>query len=249
MSQLPVLASDTNNPAFVGATNPDSVLIVRFHNERPLKNEFESVKQQRPVWFDVVWIEIKIAGNEKLIIERPMTEGDKARFPLHWAHYQNTHSNDPAKQGTPLNQWPLLQPSQVVMLRAMHFETVEQVAFSSDENISKIGMLAGMAPLSFRNAAKGYLSVAKDASILQRQADENKALQDKIDKQATDFAEQMAEMRAMVVAVQQQRPQRAAKPAKKTRAPMSEERKEALRVQLADARAKKAAGVSPQPGA
>lgn len=243
MSQIGMLASDANNPEFQGAMNPDSLLHVRFY-KRAVQNNFKTMKEERPVFDDMIFLEIHTPGNTLNIIDRPKKYEDERRFPMQWAHYMNMNSSDPLRQGTPLEQWPLLQPSQVAMLRAVQFFTVEQIAFASDEQIGKIGMIAGMAPLSFRDRAKGYLSVAKDASILQRQADENKALQEQMAKQATDFAAQMAEMRAMVVAVQQ-KPQRAPKAAKKTRAPMSEERKDALRKQLADARAKKA-GITEQ---
>lgn len=191
MANIGALASDADSKEFQGAINPDQLLHVRFYS-RACPNAFKTLKEARPIFDDVMFIAIHTPGNTLNIIDRPMKDDDKRRFPLQWAHYANTHSNDPTKQGTPLEQWPLLQPSQVAMLRAVQFFTVEQVAFASDEQIGKIGMIAGMQPMSLRDRAKGYLAVAKDTSILQKQADENKALHDEIG----DLKKQMADLMA-----------------------------------------------------
>lgn len=193
MANLAMLATDDNNPEFVGARNPDSLLHVRFY-ERALANNFQSEKQGRPIFDTVVFIEIHTPGNQLNIIDRPKIKQDEFRFLQQWQHYVATHSDDPAKQGTPLSQWPLLDVAKVEMLRAMKFFTVEQIAYASDEQINHLGMLAGMSPLSFRDRAKAYLEVARDASVVSAREAELKDANAKLEAQAVEMAAMKAQM-------------------------------------------------------
>lgn len=198
MANLAMLATDDNNPEFVGARNPDSLLHVRFY-ERALPNNFQTEKQGRPIFDSIVFIEIHTPGNQLNIIDRPKIQQDELRFLPQWQHYVATHSDDPAKQGTPLSQWPLLDVAKVEMLRAMKFFTVEQVAYASDEQIGHIGMLAGMSPLSFRDRAKAYLEVARNANSVSIKDAELKAAQARLEAQDAELAkmkEQMAQILA-----------------------------------------------------
>src|ERR1035437_7478036 len=141
MANLAMLASDDNNPEFAGARNPDSLLHVRFY-ERALPNNFRSVEEGRPIYDNITFIEIHTPGNQLNIIDRPKRQEDELRFRPQWQFFKDAHSDDPAKQGTPLSQWPLVDIAKAEMLKALKFFTVEQVAFASDEQIAHIGMLA-----------------------------------------------------------------------------------------------------------
>ena len=159
-----MLASDLNNPEFAGAINPDSRLAVKFYS-RPVKLEFESEAQGRPIYRDMDYIQIFVPGDATSVFDQPVRDDHKARFPLQWAHYQNKHGGDSKEIGTPINQWPRLTPAQAEELRALKFYTVENIAHASDQNIQKVGMLAGMSPYAFREHAQRFLSVAAgDAS-------------------------------------------------------------------------------------
>jgi hypothetical protein len=200
MANLAQLASDDNNPDFVGAKNPDDLLYVRFH-EVPLQNNFQTEKEGRPIFDTIIFTEITTPGNQLNIIDRPKNKQDEFRFPRQWAHYKNTHSDDPAKQGTPLSAWPFLDVAKVEMLKAMKFFTVEAVAYASDEQITHLGMLAGMAPLSFRDKAKAYLEVARDSSIVSRREEELKETKAKLTEIEAKHASEMAEMNAKMQAI------------------------------------------------
>ncbi len=56
-----MLASDVNNPAFVGATDPDAALVVMFY-DRPVQDNFKSSKEGRAIFSDVVYIKINTPG-------------------------------------------------------------------------------------------------------------------------------------------------------------------------------------------
>lgn len=188
------LETDLANRNFAGAMNPDDLLWVQF-SIKPMQDNFQTQKQQKPVFIDQLWVEIRVPGNQLLTIETPATEEHKRRFPRQWAYFQQTHGNDGQNVGTPLAQWPLLRPSQVEELKALKFYTVEQIAFASDEQIGRVGMTAGMAPLGFRERAKLYLETARDNAVAVRQAEEIKARDAQIEK----MNKELAELREMVL--------------------------------------------------
>lgn len=182
-----MLASDDANTDFMGAHNPDSKLHVRFYM-RPVPNGFKTIEEGHPIFEDRTYIEIHTPGSQLNVIDRPYRDSDKARFPLHWAHFQNTHGPGNTQNiGTPVAQWPRLTPAMCEMLKALKFYTVESIAFASDEQINAIGMMAGVAPIALREAAVIYLKVAKDSSFVQKQAAE----MDEMKKQMAELQEQL----------------------------------------------------------
>ena len=83
MSQM--LASDLNNPEFVGASNPDARLSVVFFS-KPLKNNFRTEQEGRPIFDDCDMVRIYVPGDDKNIVETFVRDDHKRRFPLQWAH-------------------------------------------------------------------------------------------------------------------------------------------------------------------
>lgn len=208
----PMLATDLNNPDFAGAINPDSKLSVQFYC-RPVRNNFQSEKEQRPIFEDKDYVKIFIPGDATNIIDAPVTEEHKQRFPMHWAHFKNSTSGE-ANVGTPITQWPLVSRSMAEELKAVKFFTVESVALASDAQLQSIGMKAGMSPMSFREAAKAYLAVAKDAGIVARQAAENKALQEQL-AALTAKVEAMSQPKSSVASQKSEEPKTLEKPKRK----------------------------------
>ncbi len=181
------LETDMGNQNFAGARNPDDLLWVQF-SVKPIQNNFKTQSEGRPIFEDQIWVEIRVPGNQLLTIERPMDPSDKFRFPRQWTYFQTTHGAEGQNVGTPLTQWPMLRPSQVEELRALKFYTVEQVAFASDQQIGTTGMIAGMAPFSFRERAKLYLESAKDTALAVKQEEEIKRRDAQIAKMQEDLA-------------------------------------------------------------
>ena len=173
-----MLASDLNNPEFVNPINPDSQLTVRFYS-KPVKNEFKTQIEGRPIFQDTDYIEIMTPGDKDNTVDTPAMEHHKQRFPLHWAYYKNNGGSN-AQIGTPLEQWPLITGSQAAELKALKFFTVDSVAGASDEQITRIGLAGGMQPFAFREKARLFLSVAKDLSFSTKQAEANKANENRI---------------------------------------------------------------------
>jgi hypothetical protein len=185
------VASDLDNTDFAGAVNPDSRLAVQFYT-RPLQNEFETNKQGRPIFQDVDFVKIFVPGDSTTVIDTPVREEHKKRFPLHWAHFQNLHGSDTKEIGTPLSQWPRLSQSQVEELRALKFYTVDQVASASDASLQRLGMVAGMSPYAFRDHAIRFLALAKDDSVAQAAEERAKALEAELESMREETDEKIA---------------------------------------------------------
>lgn len=163
-----MLASDIANKEYVGASNPDSRLAVRFYS-RPVQNNFETQKQGKPVFQDVDMVHIEIPGDKNSVIDTFARQHHVDRFPIQWARYKNAHG-ELQETGTPLSAWQLITAAQAEELKAQKFRTVESIAGASDAQLQSIGMVAGMAPLSFRARAQAWLAAAKDSAIVQTQA-------------------------------------------------------------------------------
>jgi len=195
--QAQMVASDDANPNFVGAHNPDDRLPVVFYS-KAVKNEFESAKQGRPIFFDVDMIKIYVPGDDTLVVDTFVREDHKQKWPRQWAHYQNKRSGDQRLVGkTPLTEWPRLTQSQVEELRAMKFFSVDDIANAGDSALQSLGMVGGMSPFAFREAAQRFLKVAagdaQDTKLQQALAAQTQA--------NADLQEQMKAMQAQLAAL------------------------------------------------
>jgi hypothetical protein len=166
-----MLASDDNNPNFLGARNPDSALMVKFHRKAVLQ-PFQTKEQARPIYQDVDYIEIFTPGSQLNIIDTPVRDEHKRRFPQQWANYQAKHGNDNAPAGTPVSAWPFLTGAQAEEFKAVKFFTVEQIANASDFQLQSLGMIGGANPHVIRERAKAYLQAASGAAPAESQAAE-----------------------------------------------------------------------------
>jgi hypothetical protein len=185
----PYLASDLANPEFVGPMNPDDLAIVEFYNNDKVLNGYQSEIEGRPIFETVVYVKIQFPGDTRAINDRPANDYDKVRWPRHWAHFQKGAAGG-FSQGTPLENWPLLRPNQVEELKAIGFKTVDQIGGASDQQLSRIGMIAGMSAIALRDAAIRFLAVAKDAGMLEQQMAMNKRLEDALAAQQQQMADQ-----------------------------------------------------------
>ena len=140
--------------------NPDNALWVEFFDDTVLQT-FLSEQEGRPIYHDVVKIRIRIPGNDTLVIERPVEEGDKIRFPRHWAFFEAKAKNGD-HPGTPLSEMPGVTKAAVENLRVRGFYTVEQFAAASDQVLSGLGMGAGVSPIGFRDQCKRFLGAAAE---------------------------------------------------------------------------------------
>lgn len=132
------------------------------------------------------FVRIIVPGDKTSIVEQPVREDHKERFPRQWLYFQ-MKNNEGAIIGTPLNDWHLASPAdltkgQMEELHILKFQSVEQVATASDAQMQRFGMGGS----GLRERAKAFLS-RKNRSDAQVELDETK-------KKLAELQEQMAEL-------------------------------------------------------
>ena len=182
----------------------DARLAVQFY-KKSLKQDIASDEAGRPIFKEFDFVRIMIPGDNLTEIDTYAQESHKQRFPRQWAHYQNQVSNHEDIVGTPLEQWPQITRSQAEELRGLKFHTVESIADCSDQQLQRIGMVAGMSPYNFRLKAKSFLNLANNsAEVAQREAEmqalraENDKIKEETDAKLAAMQEQMSALLAAV---------------------------------------------------
>ena len=198
----PMMASDANNPQFVGAYNPDAALVVKFYS-KAVHQPFPSVAAGRPIYENVDYIQIFTPGNQLNIIDTPVRPEHKQRFRAQWMEYESGRGSGMEK-GTPLTQWPAISAAQAEEFRAVKFFTVEQLALASDLQLQSLGMIGGMNPAVIRDRAKAFLSLAAGNAPTEKLAQENAEMKQRL----ADMERQMQALLAGKPAVQEEKPKR-----------------------------------------
>lgn len=109
------------------------------------------------------FVRIVTPGDKTNIIDQPVREDHKERFPRQWLYFQMKNS-DAAQIGVPLKAWNEERPGdltegQMMELQILKFQTVEQIATASDSQIQRIGMGAA----GLRERARLYLTTRNRA--------------------------------------------------------------------------------------
>ena len=190
----------------------DARLAVTFY-KRSVKQEDESLAAGRPIFKEFDFVRICVPGDNLTEIDTYAQESHKNRFPRQWAHYQNRTAGHEEIIGTPIEQWPLISRSQADELKGIKFHTVEAVANCSDQQLQRIGMIAGMSPHSFREKAKAFLNLATEsAEVSQREQElqalkeENAKIKAETDAKLAAMQEQMSALLAAVAKPKTRKP-------------------------------------------
>lgn len=170
MSFAPVQEISKNGQVVHG---DDKGLYVEFE-KRPVHMEADSLKEGRPIYKDVDFINIMIPGDRTKNVVRPVSDNDKLRFPSQWKAFENQEKA--VISGTPITEWGILTKSQALEFKAMNIHTVEQMAEISDTALEGLGLGAR----EYREKAKLFISKATDGAALM-------ALQTKYDNLQKDF--------------------------------------------------------------
>ena len=106
------------------------------------------------------YVRIMAPGDKTNILDQPLRDDHKERFPRQWLHYQIQQNEGAAEQmGTPLSQWNKDSPEeinrdQIAELNILKFVTVEQLALASDAQLQRVGM----GGIGLRERARLYLN-------------------------------------------------------------------------------------------
>ena len=181
-------------------SNPDSRLAVKFY-KRPVKLENESIEQGRPIFQEFDFIKILVPGDALTEIDTYVTEAHKSRFPIQWANYMNRQGSTESFSGTPITEWPQVSASQAEELKGIKFHTVESIAYASDQQLQKIGMIAGMSPHNFRERAKKFLNLAEESAQISKRDEELTQLREENAKIKAETDAKLAEMQSQMTAL------------------------------------------------
>jgi hypothetical protein len=189
--------------------HPDARLHVTFY-KRALEIKDETAAQGRPIFKEYDFVKILVPGDALNEIDTIAREGHKERFPRQWAAYVNKSGSEESFVGTPVSQWPLISISQAEELKGIKFHTVESIANCSDQQLQRIGMIAGMSPYQFRDKAKSFLNLATESAEASKKEEELAQLKEENAKirSETDakLAQMQEQMTALLAAVGEKKP-------------------------------------------
>jgi len=146
-----MLASDLNNPEFIGAVNPDDLLHVEIYWHEPIDKWASEVATQKAGKRVVVkgpkqeYIRIMRPGDKDTIHEVALREDHKVRFPRQYHYWQIAEGLVDGGKDVPgwkLDDWPELDDNAELKreLHFLRFWTVEQIAGAQDAQIQKMGI-------------------------------------------------------------------------------------------------------------
>ena len=182
----------------------DSRLQVRFY-KKSVQQEQESIDAGRPIFKDFDFVQICVAGDTLTEIDTYALQNHKTRFPIQWANYMNRQgAHDEELVGTPIAEWPLVSKSQAEELRAIKFQTVESIANASDQQLQRMGMIAGMSHYAFRDKAKAFLNLATSSAETDKREHEINVLKEELAKKELETAKIKAETDAKLALMQEQ---------------------------------------------
>ena len=177
---------DPRNPGAGDDRTPVQFYMGAWHDQS------ESEKQGRPIYKDMEYI--RIMTSKDAIIDRPIRDTDKQRWPRAYSAWRQTGVSEPGSQGTPLSAWPLMTRAQVEEYRYFKIYTVEQLGEMPDS--------MGTALMGFnklKTLAKAYCEVAKGQAPLiamQKEVDEGKATITELNDRIAKLAARLEKMEA-----------------------------------------------------
>jgi hypothetical protein len=91
------------------------------------------------------FVRIMVPGDKTNVVDRPVRDSDKQRFPRQWLAFQVKGAEGLEAIGTDLAEWHKSRPEEISRnqldeLRILKFQTVEQVATATDGQLQRVGM-------------------------------------------------------------------------------------------------------------
>ena len=185
-----MLASDLNNPEFVGAANPDDMLHVEFFWKEPISKWQSELQGKEVRGKRIPFVRMMKPGDKTSIHETAVRDDHKARWPRKWLAWQMKEGLIEGADNVPgwkIEEWDAVKDkeSQLHEMKYLRFYTVEQIAGASDAQIQRLGI----GGIGLREQAK--------AAIKERSRAEYKIEMDAKDKQLREMQERLAKLEAM----------------------------------------------------
>lgn len=154
----------------------DESLIVAFRWEA-IEIKSQSDAEGLPKFKDVEYVEIRQPGARDPLYDGPLKENHKERFkPRYLAWKEN---REIAREGLPLEQWPILGGARIKELKAVGVHTVQELANVPDSLLPRLGLFGAQT----RQKAKDWIANAKDSGVLSSLRSENDKLKEQLEFQ------------------------------------------------------------------
>jgi len=127
----------------------DEKLAIRFFRKAKQDSE-SSIRENRPVFMEIDYIQIVVPGDRTSTIVRPVTDSDIGRFGKQYEHWKKTNQEE-MLNGTPLDAWGILNLAQIEEFRYFGVRTIEHMANLRDDICQKI-----MEPLSLSRKPRHF---------------------------------------------------------------------------------------------
>lgn len=146
--------------------------------KRSVHNPFKSGQLGSPQYDAKDYIKIEPPGDTTQIVDREIKAHEPRQYAEQWSQYLN--SQEQVASGTPLTFLFPQEPDIVETLKHYKFHTVEQLAHASDTALQGIPM----GGFDFREKAKKFAGMSKDAARFHQVEQSLKDKDYKIDEQA-----------------------------------------------------------------
>lgn len=117
--------------------NPTGGVFPEFY-VREVEDKKQTKEAGRPIFKDVEYVRIMIAGDKLNIPEFKVTDEHKNRWPEHYKAFKE--GREAPINGTPIDEWQGISRTRAKELRAIGIRTVEDLASLHDNAIQRIGM-------------------------------------------------------------------------------------------------------------
>jgi hypothetical protein len=101
-----------------------------------IQNDEATEREGRPIYVDTECIQI--FNSKDNIIDRPVRDSDRKRWPAAYGAWKQGGDGEPGATGTRLSHWPLMTRAQVEEFKFFKVYTVEQLADLPDSTVQKI---------------------------------------------------------------------------------------------------------------
>ena len=169
-------------------------MVVEFYLHS-VKDEEQSLEQERPIWNEVPYVMIRVPGQNQQIVRRPVRTGqhpmhDNNRFHNEYVAFKQQKSQP--LEGTPLSEWPVVDKSQILELAHFGIKSVEHLANLNDGNAQNHMGLSDL-----KNKAKRWLESATSAAPMAKLESELKERDNKIETLEHVVGEMQKELKKM----------------------------------------------------
>jgi hypothetical protein len=151
------------------------------------QNKAKTITEGRPIFDQIPFVTIISPGDNKNVPDTKVLEEHRQRWPKQWEAFEK--GLEQPINGTPINQWPILNNAQVAELKALNIYTIEDVASLSDGGTQQVTGL-----MTLKQQAIAHLATSKDDGVIYEALDKV----EKLTEQMEAMLQENKELRAAV---------------------------------------------------